>query len=220
MKETVARFYEKWGQITNVPEQYTVLYLLRARVAAGLENHEEGSEKLALSIKDAWIEASRHLDSLVNDDPRSALKLGIWLCMLPESDDPQVERMIKWIRGDGPVLLAKRKLREPLLDFLENDPNAPEFTGTLRRSICYRLSGLKKEEVFEDPRCFLAVASIYLGTQLAGEKGENARGLFSSAKRRLKDPGVARTVRFYSSSEDTAWIVEALEPFLPKKRKR
>jgi hypothetical protein len=217
MTELEERLYKEYDALMGTPDYSIALYLLRARVAAGLENHETGSDEFPLSIGRAWLEASRHLDTLVRDNPREALVVGLQLSMLPKNAKSRVERITQWIRCDGPILLARSEIREPLLNFLENDPDASVVADTLRTYMCYRLYGLSKEEVFENPYCFLAVASMYLGIQLTGAEGRNAKGLFSSAKRRLEDRGVVKTIGYYRESEDTAWIADAL---LPKRRSK
>jgi len=87
----------------------------------------------------------------------------------------------------------------------------------MRRYLRFDLRGIEKSEIFLEPRCFLAVVTMYLGTKLEGINNEQAQSLSQLVKERLKDDKIAEVVRHYSGSKDTTWLVTELEPFLPEK---
>lgn len=216
MTEVDNKFNELNG-MTDLGERASILYLLKSRIASGLENKEEGFEHIPKSIGAAWIEAAGHMDTVAEQNPELAFKLALALSLLPRSADPKQENVYRWMRGDGPVLLAKESVRKPLLQYLESDPQAPKFIETMRGHLNFDITKLDKKEIFHEPNCFLAVATMFLGTKLEELQSNGlAKSLTVAAKDRLADPQVSTAVRYYSGSEDTAWIVKELEPFLAK----
>jgi len=201
--------------ITDSGERSTILYLLYARVASGLENKEADSDSIPGSIGEVWKEAAGHIDKLAEQNPGKAFKLALTLSLLPRSNDPKKEMVYRWMRGDGPVLLAKKSLREPFLQFLNSDQKAPGFLEKMQEYMAFDMSKIQSnKDAFHDPNCFLAIATMFLGTKVEGD--ELTKTLTDAAKERLNDPNVSRVVKYYAQYEDTAWIVQELEPFLAK----
>lgn len=216
MTEVDYKFDELKG-ITGLGDRASILYLLKSRIASGLENKEEGSEKIPKSIGAAWIEAADQTDILAQENPELAFQLALTLSLLPRSTYPKQENVHRWMRGDGPVLLAKESVRKPFLQYLESDPQAPEFIAKMQEYMNFDITKFDKEEALHEPNCFLSVATMFLVTKLEGlQDNQSVSPLVKSAKDRLADPQVSKVVRYYSGSEDTAWIVKELEPFLAK----
>ncbi|KKU44424.1 MAG: hypothetical protein UX61_C0001G0025 [Parcubacteria group bacterium GW2011_GWA2_46_7] len=213
----VDKLFDELKKTESSGERDSVLYLLKARIASGLENQEDGSEDLKKTGEEAWIEAYGNMNRMVEEDPDKALRLGLILAQLPENQDQKLEGVYKWTRGDGLVLLAKEGLRKHLTNYFETDPEGGSLVETMRRYLRFDLRGIEKSEIFLEPRCFLAVVTMYLGTKLEGINNEQAQSLSQLVKERLKDDKIAEVVRHYSGSKDTTWLVTELEPFLPEK---
>lgn len=204
----------KFINSTDSVDTSTVLYLLHARIAAGLENHESGSENLHTTIDQAWNDAAKYTDAIAEKNPNRAFDLALLLSYLPSGNGPK-EQIAGWMRGDGPILLTKENLRNPLQRYLESDPQAGNFVAKMLEYMTYDISGFNKEQAFEKPDCFLTIATMFLGTSMKYlPDNAHATVLYQTAKEKLKNPGVSRIVRYFKELEDTSWIAEALEPYL------
>lgn len=135
--------------------------------------------------------------------------MALTLAMLPRNADPDQENILRWMRGDGPLLLAKESLRGPLINYLETDPQAGELKSRMQEYMEFDMAGITKDNVFYEPNCFLALAAIYLGIKL---KDVSDNGLTAWAKNKLADSRVTEVIGYYSEFKETAWIVEELKP--------
>src|SRR3989339_1516295 len=208
--------YKKYQGVSDLATQSAIFYVLKARVASGLENNEEGSEKISDTMSKAWIDAAFNADRLAENDPRQALELGLMLTTLPQNDGSKEERVYRWMRGDGPVILAKESIREELLEFLKSDPRALSLVSKVSGFMGFDGTSLGRKEVFSEGNCFLALASMYLGAKLGTSDNNQANQLNRMALERLSDSKVAGMVRYYATEEDTSWIMGELAPFLPR----
>jgi hypothetical protein len=200
--------------VTDPTEQFTALYLLHVRVAAGLERHEEGAEQIGKTIGQAWEDAAGYIRKLIDIDADAAFRLGVDLVMLPKSTNPENESIFGWMRGDGPIILGHDALRTKLADYLKTEPHGSRISKTLVEFMSYPLAGKTAEVAFRTPECFLTIASYWLGTRLRESKTIYAQWLFGSVQQKLQDPNIARVVHYYDQLEDTKWIVDDLRPFL------
>ena len=212
----VSAEYRKRQGVTDLATQSAIFYVLKARVASGLENNEKDSEKIQETMGKAWMDAAFNADRLAENNPRQALELGLVLTMLPRNDGSKKERVYRWMRGDGPTILAKESIRDEFLEFLKSDPRALSLVSKVSEYMGFDGGGLGRKEVFSDGDCFLALASMYLGAKLGVSDNVQASMLNRLALEKLSDPEVARMVRYYVTEEDTAWIVGELNPFLPR----
>lgn len=209
--------FKELKSISDLGEQASILYLLNARIAAGLENKEQSSEQILKTVGEVWNEAASHFEIVAEKNPEQAFKLALQLSTLPHDVSQNQEKIFQWMRGDGPVLLAKDVLRKPLLNYLKTDKLANELVSKLQDYMKYDMSDIDKKTIFYEPNCFLAVATMYLGTKLENvQDNKLASSLFKTAKEKLADDQVSRVVQYYSEFEETSWMSKEVEPFLTK----
>ena len=120
------------------------------------------------------------------------------------------------MRGDGPAMLGKDELREHLLKYLADNSKADTLVKKLEEYISYDFSKINtKDDAFEDPNCYLSLATMLLGTKLQDIKGnENVKRLFSATEAVLRKPKVASVIDYYLEFEDTKSLAEELRSFL------
>ena len=213
-----ARFKELFDQFSKVEdpvERSRISYFLLGRVAAGMENREQGSERIGSSIGSVWLEASERFKQVLKENPDEAFDMALKLATLPVSANSKVEDINKWIRSDGPIMLSDVGLRDKLVDFLADGEKSKDFVDRLSGYISYDFSKIvNKKDAFEDPNSFLSLATIYLGMKLKDAKLEgNAKVLFENSENKLKDIKVREVINYYYEFEDTKWIAEELKSF-------
>lgn len=212
----VSAEFKRYRGVTDMAIQSAIFYILKARIASGLENNEDGSEKVSETMNEAWINAAFNADRLAENDSKQALELGMVLTTLPRNNNSKEEKVYRWMRGDGPIILAKESIRNEFLGFLKSDPRASLLVSEVSGFMGFDGSGLGRKEVFSEGNCFLALASMYLGAKLGVSGNTQADLLNRLALERLSDPEVAKMVRYYATEKDTAWIMGELAPFLPR----
>jgi hypothetical protein len=210
---SVNKEINRLGKITDRGNQSKIFYLLKARIAAGLENQEKGSETISDPMSKNWIDAAFNADKLAESNPDEALKLGLTLCLLP--DNTEKEKIYQWMRGDGPIILTNDKLKKQLLSYLKSDPRAAQFVSRIEEYMKFDISKFSKEQMFNEAKCFLVVSSIYFGIKLGASNEDSAsNSLYEDAVGLMAKPEISEKIKYYKESSDTAWIVEELEPFL------
>ena len=199
---------------TDPVNRLTTLYFLYCRVAAGMENFEEGSDLVGESMGDIWTKASEKFDQIVEKYPKDAFDISLWLTMLPESSDQRIEDVYKWMRGDGPVMLGRDELKGKLLGYLDKDKGSEDITAKLLKNITYDFSEISnKDEASQDPNCYLSLGSILLGMHIEDSNIENAEILSKAAKSRLKEGKVQEVINYYKEIPDTEWLADELKSF-------
>lgn len=214
-QEKLEELFNEFSKVVDPVERSRISYFLLSRVAAGMENREEGSERMGPSIGKVWLDASERFKWVLEENPDEAFDMALQLATLPVSPNPKVEDINKWIRSDGPIMLSGVELRDRLVSFLSNGERSEELVDKLSGYIAYDLSRiLSKEDAFEDPNSFLSLATIYLGMKLKdfGLEG-NAKVLFENSENKLKDTKVREVIGYYYEFEDTKWIAEELKSF-------
>lgn len=206
----VENLFQKYQQINNPAYQRTIFYLLDARMASGLENREPGSESLNRSTNRSWLDAAHNYRELASQNPQTALDLGLALCRLPR-DNPNQEKVYRWMRTDGPILLAHPQVFPKFNQFLDTNPQAPELLKLLDQFISHPLSRLNRRQTFNDPDCFLAIAAVLLATKL-----DSSHPLHQQAVKKLSLHSTARIIGYYASESDTSWLADEFQPLLPK----
>jgi hypothetical protein len=195
----------------NSAKRPPILYSLYARIAAGLENHEAGSDQIEMGIGEAWVKASEQLGAI---ELQEAFDIALQLTTLPKSSDPKVEDIQKWMRGDGPVMLSSEKLRKPLLDHLQKEEGG-ELVSVLTSFLLYDFSAIENShQAFMDPNCYLALATINLGAKLVDvPDNDNVREFVEEVKTKAEDPKVQKVNEYYLKYEDTKELAEGLKVF-------
>lgn len=210
-------FIRRLERTTDESQGRLYEYLLQARVGVGKELGEPGAEKVSGKTSEIWDKATKYVDKLVEIDPQRAMELGVTLSLLPK--DTENEEKYQWFRGDGPVILAKLELRGNLQKFLDSGtPKALEFKTKILEYMAFDITKMKnKTETFSTPECYMAVASLYLGTKLEEmEMCNYAVSLSQTALRVLSNPETVQVINYYRRSKDTAWLPKALAPFFGK----
>ena len=207
---------DRYSKNTAPADQAAIFYLLKARVAAGLENQEPGSHLITESMGQSWTDAKYNIDKLAAADPKAALNLALKLTLLPRDVDPAQEDVYKWMRGDGPIILGDDILRPTLLNYLDSDLSAPAFADTVCDYIKFDMASFAREQVFTQPDCFLAVASIYMGLKTKDITANPlAKSLYDTAVAQLELPDIRRIIEYYGEESDTAWLAEGINKLLP-----
>ena len=209
---------ELWDYLTGDTSNLLIkFYIAKARMAAGKELGEEGFDKINGTIGDLWTDAAFNSDELIKKDPEKALELGLTICLLPENSDSETERVYKWMRGDGPLIVANDGLKTELRGYMDTNPQASELVSKMREYMKFNVAEVADEDIATEARCFLVVAAIYLGTKMQGmEDIEMANSYYKEALEKLADPEVVRVLKHYATEPDAAWIVDELEDYLPE----
>lgn len=216
MTPKVEQLAAKIAGLTGPGEKEAALYYVCARGAAGIENNEEGTANFPYNMGEMWAAAEGWMDEAAKVDPKLAFEQALNICLLPRNPNEEQEKVNKWIRGDGPLCLAKDSLRQTLIDFVGSDKRAPGLFVKLGEYLNFDMSKIKSSaDAFSDADCFLAVATMYLGAKLGETRGNRwIASLATAAKEKLADPKISQIVKYYSTEPDTAWIVQELTPFL------
>jgi len=212
---------EGLSKVTDRGTQEAIFYILCGRLASGLENHDAGTAQLVSDASQAWEASKVHIRNLAEVDPKQALELGILLTLLPNNDNKGLEPIFQWIRSDGPILLAEQGVKELLGAYVRENPSRGLALGlALMKNMDFQLESMRsKDEVFSDPRSFLAVTSFFLATRFVDISYADSQFLNTLATKaimRLENRFVSRAVHYYSQISDTSWIVDELEAFLSK----
>ena len=217
----IDKAYKKYEAIEDKATRSSIFYLLKVRVASGQENFEEGSEKIKDSMGKVWTDATYNLDEMIKrGETQEVFDLALTTCLLPRDIDPKKEEIYRWYRADAPLILAKDELRGKLLKCLGSGPKALELAVKLKGYMNFDFSEITdKAKASAEADCFLAVATMYLGTKLGNTHGRMVEMLNDLAIEKLSDPQISKVVKMYSEIEDTAWLVEELKPFLVEKKK-
>lgn len=217
----IDKIHKEYETIKDKATQSRIFYLLKVRVAAGQENFEEGSGKIEDPMGKVWTDATYNLDEMIKrGETQEVFDLALTTCLLPRDIDPKKEEIYRWYRADAPLILAKDELRDKLLDCLGSGPKALELAMKLKGYMNFDFSEITdKAKASAEADCFLAVATMYLGTKLGNTHGRMVEMLNDLAIEKLSDPQISKVVKMYSEIEDTAWLVEELKPFLVEKKK-
>ncbi len=198
--------------------KFALLYLLYARQAAGLEKGEPKPDLPDYpSMGQLWELASQQVDQLAEQDPNLALDLAVTLISLPS--DSEREPIYQWLRGDGPLLLAKPPVKAA---FLQSPDKQVKVLPHLKGFLAYDLSSLHSpEKAFQDPNAFLATASMYFGLSLTDEEikkiahdsnlSQHLSRFRLRSRQLLFDPFMQRLIRFYDQLPDTQWLAQELQ---------
>jgi len=208
--------FGEFSKVDKSTERLQISYLIFGRIAAGMENREEGIEKTKTSMGRTWLEAAERFDRILNDDPNKAFEMALQLTLLPVSTDQKIEDINKWLRGDEPAMLGRDELKGNLLKYLAEDQKSDRLVEKLGEYISYDFSKIKDgKSAFEDPGCYLSLSTILLGMKVGKnvDSSENVRTLFEQAKSKFRDPEVARIINYYQNFEDTKWLVDELKSF-------
>ena len=216
-REKVAPLADRLDELVelNTALRPVVFYLLTALQAAHLEEgaaFPRGYEHS--SMGELWEEASGYVDRLAEKDPVLAVNLAITLIskISREPGDDSRELIYQWLRGDGPLLLAKPKVKEALL---QSPKEIKKVLPLLTRYLDYDVSQVSDEdEAFSNPDAFLAVASLYFGLSLTNEDvaGNQALSEFREASYALlQTDKMRRLVDFYYELPDTRWLAKEIK---------
>ncbi len=202
--------------------KFALLYLLYARQAAGLEENEPKPDLPDYpSMGQLWELASQQVDQLAEQDPNLALDLATTLISLPSNSER--EPIYQWLRGDGPLLLAKPPVKAT---FLQSPDKQTKVLPHLKGFLAYDLSSIHSpEKAFQDPNAFLATASMYFGLSLTDEEikkiahdsnlSQHLSRFRLRSRQLLFDPFMQRLIRFYDQLPDTQWLAQKLRDHQP-----
>jgi len=220
MSQTVENLFQQY-QSANLATRPLISYLLRARVASGLENNEHGTDLITqyLLLKypeqpqldpsgKTWSEASQNFNQLVRLDPDTAFKLALKLSQLPPNT--KFEPLYAWTRSDGPLNLTHPDLHSRLENYLKSDPSAPDFLSLIQSYMEYPISDLTTKQAFSDPSCFLNFASTYFASQLADIPNSSVQKTYKLAQDHLRDPKINQIFQYYRRLEDVAPLLDRL----------
>ncbi len=160
------------------------LYILKARVASGVEEESlvqeigepdfknafgYGKDTRTRLIEPLWDKAVAYVDELVVNNPEAALELGLYMTLLQR--DGEHEQIHRWMRGDGPFILAKKDLRSHVQKFLAEDQSATTLIEALHSYLDHNYSELEDDDViYEDLNCFVIFSTLYFISCLDPEK--------------------------------------------------
>jgi hypothetical protein len=201
----------------NPAERQAILYLLSVVIASGMENNSELPPNLNHTLTSIWEKAGHHFDEVIAAEmqatgaqPTTALKLALMICQL--KTDTENEPVYQWLRGDGPILLSRIELQQPLDEYFATNEKAPNFARYMGELLNHDMSQYKSpEEAIESPTCFLVTATIFFGLHLKNLSSEIATALFNHARTRVNEPKVWATIEHFRGAPATAWIVTELE---------
>jgi len=199
---------------TDPINRLTTLYFLYCRVAAGMENFEKGSDQIGESMGDIWTRAAEKFDGIVEESPKDAFDISLWLTMLPKNEDKRIEDVYKWMRGDGPVMLSRSELKNHLLEYIDDNEKSEPVMTKLLKNIAYDFSEISnRDEASQDPNCYLSLGSILLGMRLKDSNIKNAEALSQAAESRLGEGKVQEIINYYKEIPDTEWLADELKSF-------
>jgi hypothetical protein len=204
--------FDQFDRERDCAEMIGSLVLLYTRIAAGLEEKEEGYERFGEGdpTGKVWEEANCLISEFVRLDPEKAFGLGVSLSILPRVADDQQERVREWSRGSGLVFLALDENVERLDQYLMSGDKREEIRGYLERCLNLDVSHIKSFEDTHTPEGFSFVQTVYLGLGLGKAQTEAGKRMYQMALEQRDDPKNEQTFVLYASIPDCSYLVERL----------
>lgn len=181
--------------ISGMYERYEVLALIFSRIAAGMEYKEVEHKDLEAAYggkEPGWEEVEHNLKRMIEVDSKRAFQAGVDLVTLEESEEPEREKLNKWIRTSGLTILGMPGMRDMLSDYLDNGRDKEVLKSVLIGNMNLDLSSFEKSKDFVRPEGFTKLQTVCIAMGLMGAGGEVARELYDIAVDKKQEPATVR----------------------------
>jgi hypothetical protein len=211
-RNRVNDFYQEFGHIKSRFKKAFIKTVLYSRIAAGLENHEEGCDKTGFDGCDpVW--------KIVNDDllvwlaernPKRASIEAVNLILLPESGDPKQEAANKWIRTTGLTFFGQGKNIDMLDIYLNRGRHREKLSEIITNNMETGLESFDGTDKFYYPQGFTTIQSIYLGWRLSNSKHFSGGKLYLEADTRRTQPDIVKATKILQTVPGCEYLADIL----------
>lgn len=212
MAETqVKSLFDKLKDTEKKFDRTTILSLLYSRIASGLENSEAQPREVGVSDpSEIWSKSTAELEKLNKLDPNKCFLIGVDLILLSESADPNKEKINKWIRTNGLIVLAFEGNEVRLADYFLKGEKSFDLVSVLKHILSQDISDLKEIKDLSDPRGFSTVQGVYVGLGLGRTSEAVSEEIFNMARKRRTDEDFVRIARIIKTFADCAYLSKRL----------
>lgn len=193
-------------------DRYEVLSLLLCKILAGYERYGYLDQNL-----DDQLKIQELGEAMVEEDPNAAFSFGYRLMKTSKDVDHSVKSPNKMMANLGLSLAASPRLRELLLNSLEDMEDQAFLVERLTNFLSTDLDEIPLDRLHHSPEANLKMMALIVIFQVGPLVDIPAiRQLYAVATIEMTKPSVINTICFYKGFEDTDYIYYALKKRMPK----
>lgn len=210
-RNRVDDFVQELGHIKSQFKKAFIRTVLYSRIAAGLENHEEGYDKTGFAGCDpAWEKVNELLIWMAERNPKRAFLEAVNLVLLPKSEDSKQEAANKWIRTTGLTFFGQGNNIDMLDGYLNRGKYREKLSEIIANNMEAGLEHFDNADKFYDPQGFTTIQSIYLGWRLSNSKSSSGHKLFLEADTRRAQPDIIQAAKILQTIPGCEYFADIL----------
>lgn len=179
---------------------------VRALLLTRIGVHQEVSPQVDIhTVSKTWEQNSLILEEMVNQDPKEAIKFGIFLVNLPKHSDPEIDLYNRYLHGIGMEILINESLCQQASNYINTGKDNQKLVNNIKSFLSLDVAGWNKDRVFSEPESFNLITALILGLSLGKDSQVSTPGreIFEMAREKIKDSNTMQVVNYFKELEDT-----------------